>query len=43
MKKKLLFTTALVALVSASNVYAVDEIVINTDKSIVDGSGIRGR
>ena len=34
MKKKLLFTTALVALVSASNVYAADEIVINTDKSI---------
>ncbi len=40
MRKKLLFTTALVALVSSSNVYAADEIVINTDKSIVDGSGI---
>ena len=40
MKKKLLFTTALVALVCTSNVYAADEIIINTDKNIVDGSGI---
>ena len=40
MRKKLLITTALVALVSASNAWAADEIVINTDKSIVDGSGI---
>ena len=40
MRNKLLITTALVALVSVSNAWAADEIVINTDKSIVDGSGI---
>lgn len=40
MKNKLLITTALVVLIGASNVYAADEIIINTDKNIVDGSGI---